>query len=47
MVAQKKIHAPEMMSDQFELTKLGGQNIKLGLGKFLALKKKGYLEPLL
>jgi hypothetical protein len=41
MVAQKKIHAPEMMSDQFgikfkmflivELTKLGGQNIKLGL----------------
>ena len=41
MVAQKKIHAPEMMSDQFgirfkmfpivDLTKLGGQNIKLGL----------------
>jgi hypothetical protein len=41
MVAQKKIHAPEMMPDQFgirfkmflivELTKLGGQNIKLGL----------------
>jgi hypothetical protein len=41
MVAQKKIHAPEMMSDQFgirfkmfpivELTKLGGQNFKLGL----------------
>jgi hypothetical protein len=41
MVAQKKIHAPEMMSDRFrirfkmfhivQLTKLGGQNIKLGL----------------
>jgi hypothetical protein len=41
MFAQKKIHAPEMMSDQFgvrfkmfpivELTKLGGQNLKLGL----------------
>jgi hypothetical protein len=41
MFAQKKIHAPEMMSHQFgirfkmfpivELTKLGGQNIKLGL----------------
>jgi hypothetical protein len=41
MVAQKKIHAPGMMSDRFgirfkmflivELTKLGGQNIKLGL----------------
>jgi hypothetical protein len=41
MVAQKKIHAPEMMFDQFgvrfkmflivELTKLGGQNIRLGL----------------
>jgi hypothetical protein len=41
MFAQKKIHAPEMMSDQFgirfkmfpivELTKLGGKNIKLGL----------------
>jgi hypothetical protein len=40
MVAQKKIHAPEMMSDQFgikfkmflivELKKLGGQNFKLG-----------------
>ncbi len=41
MVAQKKIHAPGMMSDQFgirfkmfiiiELTKLGGQNFKLDL----------------
>ena len=41
MVAQKKIHVPGMMSDQFEirfkmfligeLTKLGGQNFKLGL----------------
>jgi hypothetical protein len=41
MVAQKKIHAPDMKSDQFgirfkmfsrvELTKLEGQNIKLGL----------------
>ena len=47
-----------MMSDQFEirlkmfiiveLTKLGGQNFKLGLllGKFLALKMKGHLKPL-
>jgi hypothetical protein len=41
MFAEKKIHAPWMMSDQFgirlkmlpivELTKLGGQNFKLGL----------------
>ena len=41
MYAEKKIHAPGMMSDQFgvrfkmfpivELTKLGGQNFKLGL----------------
>jgi hypothetical protein len=41
MVVQKKIHAPGMRSDQFgirfkmflivELTKLGGQNIKLDL----------------
>jgi hypothetical protein len=41
MFAEKKIHAPGMMSDQFgirfkmfpivELTKLGGQNFKLGL----------------
>ena len=41
MVAQKKIHAPGMMSDQYgvrfkmfpvvDLTKLGGQNRKLGL----------------
>ena len=41
MYAERKIHAPGMMSDQFgvrfkmfpivELTKLGGQNFKLGL----------------
>jgi hypothetical protein len=41
MVAQKKIHAPGMMPDQFgimfkmfsivELTNLEGQNFKLGL----------------
>jgi hypothetical protein len=41
MFAQKKIHAPEMIAYQFgirfkmfpivELTKSGGQNIKLGL----------------
>ena len=47
------------MSDQFgvifkmfpivELTKLGGQNFEIGplFGKFLALKMKGQLEPLL
>jgi len=41
MFAEKKIHAPGVMPDQFgirfkmfpivELTKLGGQNFKLGL----------------
>ena len=41
MFAEKKIHAPGLMSNQFEirfkmfpiveLTKLGGQNFKLGL----------------
>ena len=41
MYAEKKIHVPGMMSDQFgtrfkmfpivELTKLGGQNFELGL----------------
>ncbi len=41
MFAEKKIHAPEMMSDQFgirfkmfpiiELTKLGGENFKLDI----------------
>ena len=52
MIAQKKIHAPGMMSDQFgigfkmfpivELTKLGGQNFKLGLysGNFWPWKWK-------
>jgi hypothetical protein len=58
MVAQKKIHFLVVMPERFginfkmfpivELTKLGGQNFKLGLysEKYLALKMKGHLEPL-